>query len=256
MLMVNGEDRPMDEGFRLSRRAALLGSIGLAGMSGLGLMAGLPRRALAAAGARPKHAMSPTQALNALLAGNARYVANRPGPVDFLPRRQLLATGQSPFAIILGCADSRVSPEFAFDQRPGDLFVLRVAGNYLTVDSLASMEYAVEFLGTPLILVLGHTSCGAISAAVDVATTNAALPGSLPALAKQIVPAVKQAQAKGAPGNRAALIRHATTENIRRTVEAIKTAGPLLSRYVEAGTLNVAGGLYDLNTGQVAVIGS
>lgn len=246
----------MEERFILSRRMALLGGIGLAGAGGLGLMAGLPRRALAAAGSRPKHALSPTEALNALLAGNARYVANRPGPVDFLPRRQKLATGQSPFAIILGCADSRVSPEFVFDQRPGDLFVTRVAGNYLTMDSLASMEYAVEFLGTPLILVLGHTSCGAISAAVDVATSNAALPGSLPALAKQIVPAVEQARAKGAAGDRATLIQHATNENIRRTVDAIKGAAPLLSRYVEAGTLSVAGGLYDLNTGQVEIVGN
>lgn len=245
----------MAENFRLSRRTALLGGIGLAGMSGLGLMAGLPHRVLAASGSRPVHAMSPSAALNALLAGNARYVANQPGPVDFLPRRQKLATGQSPFAIILSCADSRVSPEFVFDQRPGDLFVTRVAGNYLTVDSLATMEYAVEFLGTPLILVLGHTNCGAISAAVDVATKNAALPGSLPALAKQIVPAVERAQAKGAPGDRATLIQHATTENIHRTVEAIKGAGPLLSHYAGNGTLTVAGGLYDLNTGQVEVIG-
>lgn len=245
----------MAENFRLSRRTALLGGIGLAGMSGLGLMAGLPRRVLAASGSRPVHAMSPSAALNALLAGNARYVANQPGPVDFLPRRQKLTTGQSPFAIILSCADSRVSPEFVFDQRPGDLFVTRVAGNYLTVDSLATMEYAVEFLGTPLILVLGHTNCGAISAAVDVATKNAALPGSLPALAKQIVPAVERAQAKGAPGDRATLIQHATTENIHRTVEAIKGAGPLLSHYAGNGTLTVAGGLYDLNTGQVEVIG-
>ena len=139
------------------------------------LQTSLSRRALMLAGAgvltaAPLHSMAqvkpvaaantPDAALNLLLEGNARYVANQPRERDFSAGRASLALGQAPFAAILGCADSRVAPELAFDQRPGDLFVVRVAGNFVTPDGLGSLEFGASVLGTKLIMVLGHSSCG------------------------------------------------------------------------------------------------
>jgi carbonic anhydrase len=103
---------------------------------------------------------------------------------------------QFPIAAILSCADSRVAPEFAFDQGPGDLFVVRLAGNFANDDGLASLEYAVKFLGVPLVLVLGHSNCGAVSSAIRVVEDNAEPPGHLPGLVQSIKPAVEAAKAK------------------------------------------------------------
>ena len=126
---------------------------------------------------------------------------------------------------MLSCSDARVGPEFLFDQGPGDLFVVRVAGNVLLDEGLASLEYAAQFLGAPLIFVLGHSNCGAVDAAIKVVKDNAALPGHLPALIDQIKPAVLAAQASQ-PAN---LLDAAIVENVRRTTQAIAAAQPLLA---------------------------
>lgn len=243
----------MSTHFILSRRKAILGALGGAG---LGLMAGLPRSSLAASGARPTPRLNASEALNSLMAGNARYVANQPNALSYVPGRAALTTGQSPFAIILSCADSRITPEFAFDQRPGDLFVTRVAGNYVTVDSLATIEYGVEFLGASLIMVLGHTSCGALSAAVEVARNATVLPGSLPKLVAQVIPAVERVKAEKGMLPPAEMAAASIIENVRENVERLRTAAPLLSHYAERGEINVVGGLYHLGTGQVEIIGA
>src|SRR5437899_1780623 len=128
----------------------------------------------------PPNAIKPADALQRLMEGNVRYAANTPNERDFSSGRAARAQVQYPIAAILSCADSRVAPELAFDQGPGDLFVVRVAGNIVTPDLLASLEYGVEFLGVPLVMVLGHSGCGAVDAAIKVLKTKAVLPGLCP----------------------------------------------------------------------------
>ena len=137
------------------------------------------------------NAISPDEALQRLMDGNARYAANTPAIKDFSAGRAARVAKQYPFAAILSCADSRVAPELAFDQGPGELFVVRVAGNFVDDDGLASLEYGVKFLGVPLIMVLGHTNCGAVEATIKVVKDNAKLPGHLPGLVRAIKPAVE-----------------------------------------------------------------
>ena len=137
----------------------------------------------------PRNAIAPGDALKRIMEGNARYAANNPTERDFSASRAQLAQSQYPIASILSCADSRVVPDLVFDQSPGDLFVCRVAGNIMTTNLLASLEYGVQFLGSPLILVVGHSNCGAVDAALKVVKTNAQLPGHLPELITAIKPA-------------------------------------------------------------------
>ena len=137
-----------------------------------------------------------------------------------------------------------------FDQGPGDLFVVRVAGNILEEQGLASLEYAAQFLGAPLIFVLGHSHCGAVDAAIKVVRDNTVLPGHLPALVDRIRPAVLAAQ-KTQPAN---LLAAAIAENVRLTVQRVSVATPLLADMVAEGKVKVAGGVYDIATGRVKLI--
>ena len=231
----------------LDRRSALA--------LGLGLMAAAaaPFRALAETSGnlppKPENVVSPGEALDRLMEGNARYVSGIARRQDFVAGREALIGGQNPYAGILCCADSRVVPEFAFDSTPGDLFVCRVAGNFVNPDNLASFEYAVNALKTPLIMVLGHESCGAIKATLSAIVDKATLPGHLPALVAGIGPAVEAVVNQ--PGDR---LLNATKENVRRNVATLKAAGPIVSAAVSEGRVQVVGGLYRLETGQVELI--
>ena len=148
----------------VSRRSLVLGA-------GAALAAGaLSPRPAFAADEPASNAISPDAALERLMQGNARHAANAQEQKDCAVRRAGLVSAQRPIAAILSCSDSRVAPELAFDQGPGDLFVVRLAGNFVSDDGLASLEYAVKFLGVPLVMVLGHTDCGAVAAAVEVVT--------------------------------------------------------------------------------------
>lgn len=198
---------------------------------------------------KPQNVLSPDAAVKRLLEGNDRYVEGKMKHHDFISERPALALGQNPFAGILGCADSRVGPEYAFDISRGDLFVCRVAGNFVDVNSLASLEYATAVLGTPLILVLGHTKCGAVDAAVKAVKDGKEFPGHIPSLVKAIRPAVKAAQDQ--PGD---LLDNAIKQNVMLNVEKLKTAGPILREAVQGGKLRVAGAIYSLDTGRVALI--
>jgi carbonic anhydrase len=204
----------------------------------------------AAAGPPPPNAISGDKALRRITAGNARYVANKVHMRDFAVGRAARAQVQHPIASILGCADSRVPPEFVFDQGPGELFVVRVAGNILEEEGLASLEYGAQFLGVPLIFVLGHSNCGAVSAAIKVVQDNATLPGHLPGLINQIKPAVLAAE-NTHPAN---LLDAAIVENVRQTMQHVTAATPLLSDMIAAGKVKVAGGVYDIATGRVGMI--
>lgn len=195
--------------------------------------------------------LSPDQALERLMAGNARYVRGDTSKKDFATSRAALSEGQNPYACLLSCADSRVGPEFCFDESRGDLFVTRVAGNYVNVDILGSLEYAVAVLGAPLIMVLGHSRCGAVSAAISAYEKNTDYPGHIQSLATAIVPAVQAASLQ--PGN-LSLLERATEENVRLNVQRLATATPILRQRVETGALKVVGGIYQLDTGQVMLL--
>jgi len=198
---------------------------------------------------KPGNALTPDAALNELMQGNQRYVKGLTRRHDFRSERAALASGQNPYVGILGCADSRVGPEFAFDSVRGDLFVVRIAGNFVNDDNLASLEYGVAVLNTPLVMVLGHSSCGAVISAIKSIDSNTTLPGHLPSLVSALAPAVKAA--RGQPGD---LVTNATKANVKMTVERLKTATPILSKAVEDKKLMVVGGYYDLATGIVALV--
>jgi carbonic anhydrase len=198
----------------------------------------------------PPNAIAPADALKRLMDGNARYAANTPNQRDFSSGRAARVQGQYPIATILSCADSRVAPELAFDQGPGDLFVVRVAGNIVNPDLLASLEYGAQFLGVPLIMVLGHTGCGAVDAAIKVLKTKAVLPGHLPELITAIKPAVLVAE-KTQTGN---LLDNAATENVRRQVARLKSSPPVVEKLYVGKKIDIVGGVYDLATGMIALV--
>ncbi len=197
--------------------------------------------------AHAKTSMTSDQALQALIDGNARYVAGNPThPHQDMQRLNEVAQGQTPFAIILSCADSRVAPEVFFDQGVGDIFVIRVAGNVATDDTVvASMEYAVEMLGVPLLMVLGHQRCGAVGAAVQ----GGELPGRLNSLAKAISPAVEKS--KNMPGD---AVENAVAANVQLNVEKLASMEPIFMRKVQAGALKIVGARYSLDTGRVELL--
>jgi carbonic anhydrase len=186
------------------------------------------------------------QAMERLMAGNKRYVASKQThPHQTRERCVELSAGQYPFAVILGCADSRVPPEVIFDQGLGDLFVIRVAGNVLDDIVVGSVEYAAAHLHTPLIVVLGHARCGAVGATV----AGGELEGHLPSLAEAIQPAVDQV--KDLPGD---LVDNAVRANARMVAEQLRSSQPVLSELVNAGALKIVAARYDLDTGVVELL--
>ena len=191
---------------------------------------------------------TPGEALTLLMEGNARYVANDPRERDFSAGRASRTVGQAPFAAILGCADSRVSPELAFDQGPGDLFVVRLAGNFVTEEGLASLEFGAAVLGTKLIVVLGHTSCGAVNATVTAIQEGNTLPGHIADLVRELQPGIEPELAHGGDD----LAYRAVVANVRHNVERLKHAKPILADMVARQTVRVVGGVYHLATGSVA----
>jgi len=204
-----------------------------------------------AAQAQPVRAAgTPDEALKLLVAGNARYVANQPQQRDFSAGRASRALGQAPFAAILGCADSRIAPELAFDQGAGDLFVVRVAGNFVTPDGLGSLEYGAAVLGTKLIMVLGHHSCGAVNATVAALQKGNTLPGHIADLVRAMKPGIDPTLKQ--PGSD--LEQRAVVANVLYNVNRLKTATPILAAMVAKGELGVVGGVYDIATGKVNLV--
>lgn len=199
---------------------------------------------------KPENVISSDEALARLMEGNTRYVDNKPNPSDFASTRAALALGQNPYASILSCADSRISPELCFDAERGDLFVTRVAGNYVTPAILASLEYGAAVLQSPLIMVLGHTSCGAINAAIKAVKKDEDFPGHIQQLTTDLSPAVTAAL----KANTANLELAAVRENVFINVSKLRNATPILRRHVKKGQLKVVGGIYHLDTGRVELI--
>jgi carbonic anhydrase len=232
--------------FKLSRRSVLGVAVSTVGL----LLANAAGAKEAKAPPKPQNVLSPAASLERLLKGNTRYVDGVSLRHDFKHEREALAGGQNPYAAILSCADSRIAPEYAFDSGRGDLFVCRVAGNFANTESVASLEYAVAVLGTPLILVLGHDSCGAVGAAIKSIKDDTPLPGHMPSLVTGIAPAVKAVsqQAGDTLGN-------AIRQNVIDNVAKLSSATPILSAAVEQGKLKVVGGIYRLRDGRVEMVG-
>jgi len=188
-------------------------------------------------------AVAPDAALARLVEGNKRFVAgNVTHPDQSVDRRTEVAKGQHPYAIILTCADSRLSPEILFDEGIGDLFVIRNAGNLLDDHVLGSIEYAVEHLHATLVVVLGHTKCGAVSAAV----AGGEAPGHIKSIVDSLEPAV--AMAKKKPGD---AVDNAVRIAARLSAAALAQAEPIIAEAAKAGKIKIAAARYDITTGQV-----
>lgn len=194
-----------------------------------------------------KGSITADEALDRLLAGNRRFVeCKQTFPNQSAAYRQELVSGQHPFAAVLGCADSRVPPEIIFDQGLGDLFTVRVAGNIVDPATLGSLEYAVEHLGVRLVVVMGHSGCGALQAAMAEGHED----GQIAALVAAIRPAVEQSMRESAITQELALV-NAVRKNIELVVDQLRTAEPILAPLVEAGKVKVLGAYYDQISGVV-----
>ena len=189
--------------------------------------------------------MPAERAMAVLLEGNARYVVHKEThPDSSLERRRELIKGQHPYAIIVGCADSRVPPEMVFDAGLGDLFVIREAGNVVDNIVLGSVEYAVEHLGVKLVVVLGHESCGAVTAAV-----NHTKEAHITSIMKAIQPAV--AASKGQPGD---AVHNCVLANARHVAKQIGASNPILTKAIGHGGVKVIAAVYEIESGQVVVL--
>src|SRR4051794_41131803 len=225
--------------------------------------------ALGAGALTPAHAAGKTtdltadQALQRLKDGNRKFMADAPdqtaaaaqmdNPRLNHERRLEIAQGQTPFAVLVSCSDSRVPPELLFGRGLGELFIVRNAGNTVDTVALGSIEYAVAQLGVPLVLVLGHERCGAVDAALSVVEKNATFPGSIGQMLEPIVPAALQATSAAPPNaDRDTVVDLAVRENVRRVVTHLRTVSePILSEPIRSGKLRVVGARYGLEDGSV-----
>ncbi|HTH46098.1 MAG TPA: carbonic anhydrase family protein, partial [Candidatus Limnocylindria bacterium] len=198
-------------------------------------------------------AMTPTQALAELRAGNARFVASQPLTRHPAADVRATASGQYPFAVVLSCLDSRQPIELVLDQGIGDIFSARVAGNVLDEDILGSMEFACKVAGAKLIAVIGHSNCGAVKGAADGVEL-----GNLTALLARIKPAVDQVPDNGQPRNskNQAFVEKVSEANVRLVLQQIRERSPVLRELLDQGRIGLVGGMYDLATGEVHFYGS
>jgi carbonic anhydrase len=198
--------------------------------------------------------ISALEALEQLRQGNRNCIAgfNENGVIQLDTLRQELLSGQEPFAVILGCSDSRAPIELIFDQGLGDLFVIRIAGNVVYPSQIGSVEFAVEKFGTRLVVVMGHTHCGAVQATYDqIIQPEEAQSSHLETIVRKIRPSVDPLLLTGLKNDPHALVHEATRVNIRRSANALRTGSPFLSQEVKENRLLIVGAEYDLATGEV-----
>ena len=198
--------------------------------------------------AEEKNRITSAQAMQKLMEGNARYVSGNVSHQDqyVVERRTDLISSQHPIAVVVGCSDSRVPPEAVFDLGLGDIFVVRTAGQVLDNASLGSIEYAVEHLGVPLVVVLGHDGCGAVTAAVN----GGEAPGHIKSLVEFIQPAVDEAEKVNNEGE---LLNNSIDNNIKNIQKYLESSEPILSEKVQKGELSVVGARYHLDSGAVQI---
>ena len=194
--------------------------------------------------------MTPSSSLEELKKGNQRFVGKTPLNRDLMQQISETSTGQYPFATVLSCIDSRVSSELIFDQGIGDIFSVRIAGNFVNEDILGSMEFACKLAGTKLIVVLGHTACGAVKGACDHARL-----GNLTALINKIEPAVAAVQEPQYETLRNSsnidFVNTVAEKNVEMTIAEIRSSSPVLAEMEQKGEINIVGGMYDISTGLV-----
>lgn len=193
--------------------------------------------------------LTPEMALDFLKQGNLRFMQNMQAHRDLLEQVNATSDGQFPFAAILSCIDSRTSAELIFDQGLGDIFSIRVAGNILNDDILGSMEYACKIAGSKLIMVLGHTKCGAITGAC-----NKVEMGHITGLLRKVGPAIAQESTttEDRTGDNLNFVRNVTKINVDLTVEQVRKQSPILAEMERAGEIKIVGGLYDVESGHVS----
>jgi carbonic anhydrase len=187
--------------------------------------------------------------LSRLKEGNARFVANKQIDRDLLEQVRITGAGQYPFGVVLGCVDSRVAPELVFDQGIGDIFSVRIAGNFVNADILGSMEFACKVAGAKVIVVLGHTKCGAIMGACDDVQL-----GNLTGMLSKLKPAVEAVSVptEARSSKNADFVRHVTEKNVVLAIEEIKKQSPVLDEMLENGEIVIVGAMYDVETGVVS----
>jgi carbonic anhydrase len=201
--------------------------------------------------------ISATDALQRLQDGNRRFVSGEQSHVAMSheARRLEFVDGQAPVAVVLGCADSRVPVEIVFDQGLGDLFVIRVAGNIVAPSQIGSVEFAAERFGTPLVIVLGHTGCGAVLATLDALNQPAGQPSqNLGSIVNRIRPSVEGLLATDLRDDPDALAREAVRANVRVSVEALRHGSALIERLIQRGALRIVGAEYALETDVVTFL--
>lgn len=197
-------------------------------------------------------ATTPDHAIALLMAGNERFASGKSTECDLLGNLKATSGKQSPFACVLGCIDSRAAPELVFDQQIGDIFSARVAGNIVDVNNLGSFEFATKAAGAKAIVVLGHTSCGAIKGAVD----NVKIADNLTALLSVIMPAVEETPLQGERSSKNhQFVENVSEANVRRNVKALTERSTVLKELVDAGSLKIVGAMFDLDTGKVTILG-
>jgi len=192
--------------------------------------------------------LTPQKALQILKEGNNRFINNLKANRDLLEQAGYTADGQFPFAVILSCIDSRTSSELIFDQGLGDVFSVRIAGNIINEDILGSMEFACKVAGSKIIVVLGHTKCGAVKGACDHVEM-----GNLTALLSKIKPAVddEKTVTENRTSKNSDFVEKVATINVKRTVEGIVQRSPILKEMIEKGDIGIVGGTHDIATGRV-----
>jgi carbonic anhydrase len=192
--------------------------------------------------------ISPTMALEILKEGNKRFVNNLKANRNLLQQANETSDGQHPFAVILSCIDSRTSAELIFDQGLGDVFSVRIAGNIINEDILGSMEFGCKVAGSKIIVVLGHTKCGAVKGACDHVEM-----GNLTALLTKIRPAVddETTTKENRNSSNAEFVENVSTINVKRTVNAISERSPILKEMIESGQIAIIGGSHNITTGEV-----
>ncbi len=193
-------------------------------------------------------AITPSKALELLKEGNQRFVSNLKINRNLLQQANETSDGQHPFAVILSCIDSRTSAELIFDQGLGDIFSVRIAGNIINEDILGSMEFGCKVAGSKIIVVLGHTRCGAVKGACDHVEM-----GNLTALLSKIRPAVDDETQTRENRNsaNAVFVENVSVINVKRTVASIMQRSPILKEMIEKGEIGIAGGSHDITTGEV-----
>ena len=193
-------------------------------------------------------AITPSMALNLLNEGNKRFVNNLKVNRNLLQQANETSDGQHPFAVMLSCIDSRTSAELIFDQGLGDIFSVRIAGNIINEDILGSMEFACKVAGSKIIVVLGHTKCGAVKGACDHIEM-----GNLTALLTKIRPAVDEETLtkENRNSNNSVFVENVSTINVKRTVKSIMQRSTILKEMIESGQIGIVGGTHDISTGEV-----